>query len=877
MKKMLLVFLLVMAATVAWADITPIRDIQYTADASGDSPLKGQTVTISGVVTGEIYAFKNSYYYVQDANAPWSGIKVYDKNHFAAEGDRVTLTGKVEEYKGVTEITTVTDFKVDSTGTTWIQPMPVTTGEIATGGVNAEAYEGCLIHVGASTITNPSLGYGEWQIDDGTGPCRVDDETKYYFKPANYTAVQSITGILDFANGDTKIEPRLAYDVIEQGPYTRIQRIQQVRHSDLLKTPTKNDADFSYMLDDTVTVRGIVTMPTGLSYAGAGIKFIFADPDGGPWSALLSYNSDSTAYPTLYEGDEIEMTGYIDEYTTGPSNMTEFFITSPINILDAGKPLPKVDSVATSALRWPTTAEQWGNVFVEIGNARVTRNNIQYYLFEVNDGSGACRIYYDSDSLSDYPTPPVGAVAESITGWIYHHYGSYADSSAYNINPLYTEDIVWGAAPLTIKSTTRSAVAPPPAQAVTVTTVLDPVANVAWAKLFYKVDDGAYMELPMTLNAGAFTAEIPAQPLGSYISYYVEAEDNNAVRAYDPPDRVNANYAFVVLEGQPGIAQIQYTIWPSGDSPFQDEKVVVEGIVTVDSLFFAKFGAYAMQDAQGAWNGLYFLGKVPNNLHRGDHVRVFGTVEDHNADYLSKWEGNTQIKADSVQILARVQALPAVELVKTVDLTSRSTASEKYEGVLVQVKNATLTAINQYDVTIDDGSGPCLLDGDGFVGRDQDKNNLFYLNRLLKFLIVGGDTLRIGDQIDVVQGVFLYSFGSHKIEVRDLDDVGTTTGVENAVVAPPLRYALDQNYPNPFNPETRLYFQLPAVQDVKLIIYNIRGQIIRHLLDARMDAGDHVVNWDGRDNSGQPVPTGVYIYRLKAGDYMAARKMTLVK
>lgn len=167
---MLLVILLCAALSTSWAAITPIRDIQYTTAASGDSPLKGQIVTISGVVTGEIYAFKNNYYYVQDARAPWSGVKVYDKTHFAAQGDRVTLTGKVEEYKGVTEITTVTEFTVDSTGTTWLTPMPVTTGEIATGAANAEAYEGCLIQVGASTITNPNLGYGEWQIDDGSGP-----------------------------------------------------------------------------------------------------------------------------------------------------------------------------------------------------------------------------------------------------------------------------------------------------------------------------------------------------------------------------------------------------------------------------------------------------------------------------------------------------------------------------------------------------------------------------------------------------------------------------------------------------------------------------------------------------------------------------------
>ena len=65
-------------------------------------------------------------------------------------------------------------------------------------------------------------------------------------------------------------------------------------------------------------------MPSGLSYAGAGVKFIFSEIGGGPWSGILSYNADSTAYPQLFEGDLIEMTGYIGEYRTAPSNMTEF-------------------------------------------------------------------------------------------------------------------------------------------------------------------------------------------------------------------------------------------------------------------------------------------------------------------------------------------------------------------------------------------------------------------------------------------------------------------------------------------------------------------------------------------------------------------------
>ena len=140
---------------------------------------------------------------------------------------------------------------------------------------------------------------------------------------------------------------------------------KQVLYSDLLNTSDDGESDISYMLEDTVTIEGIVTMPTGLSYAGAGIKFIFQDENGGPWSSILSYDPDSSAFPVLYEGDRIQATGYVYEYTTGDANMTELFITAPINILEVGVDVPEVEVVETGDLRWPTTAEQWGNVTVK--------------------------------------------------------------------------------------------------------------------------------------------------------------------------------------------------------------------------------------------------------------------------------------------------------------------------------------------------------------------------------------------------------------------------------------------------------------------------------------------------------------------------------
>ena len=70
-----------------------------------------------------------------------------------------------------------------------------------------------------------------------------------------------------------------------------------------------DESDFSYLLGDTVTIEGIVTMPTGLSYAGSGIKFIYQDENGGPWSSILSYDPDSSAFPVLFEGDRVQCTG----------------------------------------------------------------------------------------------------------------------------------------------------------------------------------------------------------------------------------------------------------------------------------------------------------------------------------------------------------------------------------------------------------------------------------------------------------------------------------------------------------------------------------------------------------------------------------------
>ncbi|MCH7938800.1 MAG: fibronectin type III domain-containing protein [Candidatus Marinimicrobia bacterium] len=93
----------------------------------------------------------------------------------------------------------------------------------------------------------------------------------------------------------------------------------------------------------------------------------------------------------------------------------------------------------------------------------------------------------------------------------------------------------------------------------------------------------------------------------------------------------------------------------------------------------------------------------------------------------------------------------------------------------------------------------------------------------------------------------------------------------------PGQYALRQNYPNPFNPSTMIRFDLPEASRVQLIIYDAMGREVRTLLWGEQSAGYQSVNWDGADDRGQPVSSGIYFYRLQAESYSETMKMVLLR
>jgi hypothetical protein len=154
-----------------------------------------------------------------------------------------------------------------------------------------------------------------------------------------------------------------------------------------------------------------------------------------------------------------------------------------------------------------------------------------------------------------------------------------------------------------------------------------------------------------------------------------------------------------------------------------------------------------------------------------------------------------------------------------------------------------------------------------------------YANGRLKFTPVYGfdgfDRMsvslpRIGDSLALyVNGERAYpslTWKGHGVRER-IDRLRTSDNSEL-----PKEFALQQNYPNPFNPVTCISFSVPKRSLVRLDVFNILGQKVATLVDQDLDAGTHSVFWDASDDA-----SGVYFYRLRAGDFHAERKMLLIK
>ncbi len=136
------------------------------------------------------------------------------------------------------------------------------------------------------------------------------------------------------------------------------------------------------------------------------------------------------------------------------------------------------------------------------------------------------------------------------------------------------------------------------------------------------------------------------------------------------------------------------------------------------------------------------------------------------------------------------------------------------------------------------------------------------------------------DEEDHFYRIAAFDFAGNSSPLSNSLDVALDIHTDAAFVrqmGQPQVFALLPNFPNPFNPATTIRYDLQEEAQVRLQVYALTGQLVRTLVDLHQPAGHYSTQWDGRDRTGAPVGTGLYLYELEAGEFRAVRKMVLTK
>ncbi|NNE07148.1 MAG: T9SS type A sorting domain-containing protein, partial [Gemmatimonadetes bacterium] len=329
----------------------------------------------------------------------------------------------------------------------------------------------------------------------------------------------------------------------------------------------------------------------------------------------------------------------------------------------------------------------------------------------------------------------------------------------------------------------------------------------------------------------------------------------------------------IFVPGVKNCELVQTNVYPATDSTLlTDLNFAVAGIVTATPT--EAFGKRHMfiQDRTGFGYGLdietenlssEFDPTLLDQIQRGDSVIVAGVGND--------FFNFTSIDlVDHITIVSTANTVPAPAVVSVV--TART---EAYEGKLIRIEGVNVTNI--------------LPDAPSDFGEWVFTEGLSDTMRVDDVFSPGYEPYvpTLGDSFAFVTGVMYNSFSNNKMLPRAFSDLGPGSGsgfvgVDDATPSP-FKTALLGNNPNPFNPMTRVQFSLARKGLVELTVYDIRGRAVRTLSKEVMEAGEYTVangralTWDGRDNNGREVSSGIYFYNIQTEDFSDSRKMVLVK
>ena len=178
------------------------------------------------------------------------------------------------------------------------------------------------------------------------------------------------------------------------------------------------------------------------------------------------------------------------------------------------------------------------------------------------------------------------------------------------------------------------------------------------------------------------------------------------------------------------------------------------------------------------------------------------------------------------------------------------------------------------------------FDGDGLKEALIEEQNHSYLSFVnwetseVEFIL--GDTIS-GISYEAKSAVDIDNDGKYELIVETNGRVeiwgdGTTVGISGgSPTYTPQAYTLSQNYPNPFNPSTKIEYAVQQAGHVTIKVFNLRGELVKTLVDQDRPSGEYSAVWDGKNDIGNSVASGQYFYQLSVGDFVTSKKLLLLK
>lgn len=379
---------------------------------------------------------------------------------------------------------------------------------------------------------------------------------------------------------------------------------------------------------------------------------------------------------------------------------------------------------------------------------RPTGNPDEYQAFIPGQGNDVIIYYYLSarDSIPRIGYAPKGAPHDLYS----FHVGERIPPAFANTTQLRNTDDVSG--PYKVSS------------------IITDASGIAQAFLFFSINNKVnFTQVPMRkVGEDLYQGEIPGQPYGTRVDYYLQATDSAANQATDPPRAPRETYHFLVTN-----KAAQISVYPDSLS-----LIAKGGEIAIDTLLISNLGLLDL-------------------IFRIRHL------------FIEKVSGN------------------------------------RYDWLTENPKEGIVPGESSLPIEI----------------RADAKDLLTGIYRTN--LIISSNDPQQPEKVVPV-----------KLRVEQTTIAGPQKGSYSQM---PKRFWLSQNYPNPFNHETIIKYQLPQSSEVTIKILNPLGQEVRTLFKRRQTAGSYTIVWDGRDEEGRNVESGLYLYQLRAGDLVETRKLILLR